>query len=103
MKYRMSQIAAAKIRRAQVGVREVCTFKVAVAQIGGGEIRSHQPSAVQVDSLQKGTRDIDADERHTVGIQFLQGFHSPSTASFALRGVNALPGLIVFLLCTVAR
>src|SRR5882724_10025656 len=54
-------------------------------------------------SLQERTGDVDAHQRHTVRVQFMQRFNSPTVTAFALRSVHHLPCLIVFLLDAVAR
>src|SRR3954471_2855569 len=54
-------------------------------------------------ALKKRSRNIDPNQRDAIFIQLLQGFNATSTATFALGGVDHLPGLVMAQLYAIFR
>src|SRR5580698_9823167 len=97
-----AQCGAAQVGGVEIGEGEVDAAKIAVAQVCGTEVGAQQAGVFQIEPLQKGRRNIDADQRNSVCIQLLQSLDSAPAAALALGGVDDLPSLVVALLDAVA-
>ena len=56
----------------------------------------------QLDALQECAGGIDADQGNAIMVEFLEGLDAAAASTFTLRGVDDLPGLIVFLFAAIA-